>query len=299
VYPTNGVYGQDVVLALYTGMSIPPPPIWGFMQHSWLPDEPIPPGEPLRPWWPFFCYSESNARALDGRGGSPVIPIGAPFLYIDRLFAPLGAGANRSRGHGTIYYPFHYFGEPETVPWHGKLADWLRDTQGRDVTVNLHWHDFENASIVELYRQRELRVVCHGRSSSSLFLIQQYVHLLGYERVMANRVSTPLWHAASLGLRVEVAGPVFIVDHPWMPDDETEESVLAHEQGRWPELFAGVEGEDARRLAERELGAEHVREPGELKELLGWTPLGRARSALVKPLWDASRKVAERFPGRF
>lgn len=293
--PVNSMYGHDLVLALWTGLHRRVPPIWGFLQHAWMEDLPFWQGERHSRFWPIIVFSERNRSAAKewciGRCDTSVIAIGDPFLYVVRLLASLGARPSPSRGGGTIVYPMHADGRDETIARHRAYGEFVRETEGAETTVCLHWHDWGNPRLRGAYEDLGFRVISHGFNASPHFLFAQHAELLRHERVVSNVVGTALFHGGALGLHMEVMGPVFGErDTP-----EELEALVAHQCERWPTLVeGGVRGDAAVVLAGEELGAEHMREPEDLKELLGWTGAARVRAEALAPTVRLLRKARGR-----
>jgi hypothetical protein len=114
-------------------------------------------------------------------------------------------------------------------------------------------------------------VVTAGPRHDPDFLSRILALMIASERVVANRLMTPVLYAASLGRDVGVYGDPM--------------SLPAHIHGQdairsvWPELY----GETLDRavttdLARTELGFQHVLDPAELRSVLGWNsrPVGPA-----------------------
>lgn len=270
--PDNGWYGHKFALASYLQKPTAPP-IWGYLQHGWTLRGPGIQGptvhtDRLRK----LVWSRRNLLASRHEGLTNVAAIGAPFLYLrpDALCA-------EETPRGTIVYPFHSWRPGEsTIGDHAAFAGELREREGESTTVCLYWLDFKDSAVRQSYAQQGLRVVTHGHRDDPLFLVRQVIELGRHRRVVSNVVSTALWYGAWLGSDIEVYGP-----HMWLPSDPDPLSRRREETKHWPDLFAGpLKGEEARQLAAAELGAEYVRGPEELVDLLGWGPVRRSLSPL-------------------
>ena len=284
--PVNRNYGQHYIYAMAAAVRVPPPPVWGHVQHSWMPDSPFRPDSPHSRRWPLFVYSEHNKRAAESLGlgqDQPVIAIGSPFLYLQALLAEGRLPEQQvplPTSKSAIFYPRHADGRDEMVDHARELQVHLRENVGADLTICLHFNDYSNPILRESYRRQGFRVICHGWGGNPQFLMVQYAELLRHGRVLSNMVTTPLWHGAALGLHVEVSGPEF--NEPTDPDDYTNK----HMATRWPKLYdGGVGGVDAITAARNELGWNAMRPPRELARLFAWRGYRRLRSeALDKPM---------------
>lgn len=83
--------------------------------------------------------------------------------------------------------------------------------------------------------------------------------------MVSNRLATAVLYAAAVGTPVEVYGPYFEV--VGAAATSTEE----HLREGWPEFFDPAAGDAARTaLADEELGRPWLRDPVELRQMLGW-----------------------------
>ena len=293
--PVNRNYGQHYIYALWASVRVPPPPIWGHVQHSWMPDSPFRPDSPQSRRWPLFVYSEHNKRMAETAGfgrDQPVIAIGSPFLHLQALLSEGRVAAHDvppPASESAIFYPRHADGRDEMVDHAQELQVHLRENLGRDLTVCLHFNDYSNPTLRDSYRRHGFRVITHGWGGNPQFLVAQYAELLRHGRVVSNMVTTPLWHGAALGLRVEVSGPEF--NEPTDEDEFTTE----HMAKRWPQLYdgRGLSGVEAITAARNELGWDAMRAPRELAQLLGWRGYRRLRSGMLDKPMRARRRLQD------
>lgn len=270
----NEFYGHRAVLGHYVGCTGEAPPIWGYLQHGWQSGAGFPERYRFLPGFSLFVWSSTNAVQASTRSRH-VVAIGAPFLYLLRMTTSSEPVPHPHRG--TIFYPFH---TAPRQPVYGSHADLLADVKEREhdpVTACLYWMDYDDETLRRQYEEQGFRVICHGHRSDPQFLWRQYHELISHRRVVTNRVATALWYGAATGREVEVYGSRF----GQAPGDDGSD-FDRFQRSRWPELFDGpLGGDQARALAEGELGKENVRPPEELATLLGWTG---ARRRLGKPI---------------
>jgi hypothetical protein len=136
-------------------------------------------------------------------------------------------------------------------------------------TVCLHSEDIDRPGIVGSWLEAGHRVVTAGPRHDPDFLSRILALVLASERVVANRLITPVLYAASTGRDVAVYGdPMSIIG----ADAHRQDAVRA----LWPELHGlSLDRAAATALARTELGFQHLLAPAELRSALGWT----ARSA--------------------
>jgi hypothetical protein len=261
----NRAYGHAAVLSEYADFDrtkwIP-----GALQHGWNPFDGI--GEMDGVWRPLrkFVWSEENERIGRALGGVRYEVVGAPWLYLLRLQP---APAVPPGPPSTVTFPYHPTIHDRVVGSHEQYAKDLAGREQGSVTVCLQWMDHADAGIREAYTQHGFRVVTFGRGTSGApgctgFLRRQRAELLRHTRAVSNRLSTALFYAASLGLEVGIYGSEMNL--------ESEQAyAMSGLPDRWPALHAdSVAPEVSRPLWEHQLGAEHVRSPEQLRELMGW-----------------------------
>jgi hypothetical protein len=86
----------------------------------------------------------------------------------------------------------------------------------------------------------------------------------GADRVVSNQLSTSVLYAAAEGVETQIVG-----DHVVFPGVGTAPARKSREL--WPEFHEPASVEQRREIALEELGSSAVREPDELRSLLGWS----------------------------
>ncbi len=270
-HPDNRFYGHDRVLADEVGLS-EVHPIAGMLQHGWTPGAPFEDADRMVRSVPLLAWSVHNADEARQLGIADVVPIGAPFLYLRNRLGAMAPSVPES----TIVYPHHGHKRLDLGGVDAELIAAISARERGPVTVSLYWHEYDHPATRRLYEQTGFRVVCHGSRDDPRFLHRQFTELALHGRVVSNRIGTALFYGAALGREVELYGPMA----GW--DAREIERARRLQAKRWPELVdGGVEGDDARRLAEAELGAESLRAPSELAGLLGW-PEGATRRQVLR-----------------
>lgn len=290
----NSIYGIDFILACAAGITGRTPPIWGFLQHSWMERLPFWEGEVHSRHWPVFVYNDVNLQAaLEWGLGEdiPVVPIGSPYLYLCRLLESAGGPAVK-QGSGTIVYPTHGDGSDLQLQVNRDFADVVREREDGAVTVCLHRHEWGNPRMVEAWSRHGFRVICHGLGDERFVLFRQHAEATRHAKVVSNTMTTAVWHASAVGLAAEVYGPPSEPAEAW----DTLEAMVARHSSRWPDLYVegGASAARAQELAFEELGHRHLRAPEELRELLGWSGAARVRTEAVWPIIRLRRQLQER-----
>lgn len=268
-HPDNKFYGHNRALLRAAGAS-ESDVIHGHVQHGWMPGSGLMGRHREVPWLPKLVWNSNNARSALAEGHRHVVPIGAPFIYIDN------GGSLASPGNGTLVYPHHSWEKDEmSADHHGYIAQ-IVERDGSGATVCLYWREYDDLKVRRLYESAGFRVICHGRREDPLFLERARAEILRHRRVVSNRVGTALWYAGHMERNVEVYGPLFVAQ------ESTIEAWDSHRtaEHNWPELFSagGTDSIAAREMAGVELGDVHRRTSEELREICR---LDRPRTAAL------------------
>src|SRR5450759_2559464 len=210
----NHFYGHTAALAAYAGLSRPRH-VAGLIQHGWTTVPPIPVN-----FGDFPNVEKSGRRQLlvwshGSRAWDPAqsprqsFALGSPWAYLVSTDAAQRqvAGSANGAATGTLIMPLHSTRIVEVRGDQGSLAqEYLRD-EGPS-TVCLHAEDIHKADIVSSWLDAGHRVVTAGSRHDPDFLSRILALVLGSERVVANRLMTPVLYAASLGRDVAVYGDV-------------------------------------------------------------------------------------------
>jgi hypothetical protein len=278
----NTHFGHLDILGRYVGER--PRKVLGYIQHGWYEVGPMN-EEPRLPGVAELVWSDRNL-AEARQHGLPVVPIGSPRLYLEGGATMPAPAPERRRS--TIAYPFHSWDYGSGLPFgdahpaygatHERYAAELAERETGPVTVALYWLDHEQQTARRPYEERGFTVVCHGRRGDADFLDRQRVEQLRHDRSVTNVLGSASWYAGWSGLELEVYGS---------STGEAEGGAMRwfidFHRRAFPELFAGgLDANDSKALAGRELGAEHKREPEELATILGWRGWRRSITPAVE-----------------
>ena len=267
----NHFYGHTAALAAYAGLSRPRH-VAGLIQHGWTTVPPIPVN-----FGDFPNVEKSGRRQLlvwshGSRAWDPAqslrqsFALGSPWAYLVSTDAAQRqvAGSANGAAMGTLIMPLHSTRIVEVRGDQGSLAqEYLRD-EGPS-TVCLHAEDIHKPDIVSSWLDAGHRVVTAGSRHDPDFLSRILALVLASERIVANRLMTPVLYAASLGRDVAVYGDPLSIS-----------GAEIHGQGAirdlWPELHGrSLDRAVTTDLARAELGFQHVLEPAALRSALGWS----------------------------
>jgi hypothetical protein len=198
-----------------------------------------------------------------------VVPVGAPFLYL------LGATdldelrvEPTFQAKTTLAYLTHAGFRGGVLGDHARFAAAVRERESGGVIQSVHWMDSNKHGVLRNYVDVGFELAFSGHRLDPTYLENQLQRLLSVRRVVADQLGTGLLYAAALGREVEIYGQPF--GHSGRTD--WAEKIERFTRRYVPELLEGpLVGEDARQLGGRELGADYVKPPDELRRILGWS----------------------------
>jgi hypothetical protein len=269
----NHFYGHTAALAVYAGLSRPRH-VAGLIQHGWTTVPPIPvnfgdfPDVEKDGRRKLFVWSHGSRAWDPARSPRASYPLGSPWAYLvsaepaRRQIEQSGVSAG-GRSGGTLIMPLHSTRIVEVRGDQGSLARAYLRTEGPS-TVCLHADDIHKADIVDSWLDAGHRVVTAGPRHDPDFLSRIFALVLESDRVVANRLMTPVLYAASLRRDVAVYGDPLSISGAEIHGQEAIRSL-------WPELHGDcLDRAVTTDLARAELGFQHLLEPDELQSALGW-----------------------------
>jgi len=304
----NHFYGHTAALAAYAGLARPRH-VAGLIQHGWTTVPPIPvnfgdfPGVELDGRRKLFVWSHGSRAWDPARSPRRSFALGSPWAYLvsteparRQLAAGPGSQAAQSgEAGGTLVMPLHSTRIVQVRGDQGSLAQEYLRTEG-PCTVCLHSEDIHKPEIVGSWLDAGHRVVTAGPRHDPDFLSRILALVLASERVVANRLMTPVLYAASLGRDVGVYGDPLSISGAEIHGQDAIRAL-------WPELHGpSLDRAVTTELARTELGFQHRLPPAELRSVLGWS--GRSAGPAIQywagaPLRKAMNVLGlgERDPG--
>jgi len=275
LHPSNDYYGQEMMLSWAASIHRPKR-TFGYIQHGWKPEASFPVGMRLLPGARLFVWSEHNQRATAQRfRRHRVEAIGAPFLYLYEMMKP---SLDRAPTQDLLVYPCHQLrGAPLPREVHDSLIAQVLELAAASITVNLHPYEAADATISGLYAARLPNATITTNwlrapwvvSDDPTILIRQILQILDHRRVVSNCLTTALLYAAHLGRDAR------LLLHPARRPQTTEGRGKAlHE-----ELERAEDGSALAAFAQQALGTDQMRDPDELRAVMGWD--SRARSVVA------------------
>ncbi|MEQ1787610.1 MAG: hypothetical protein ABL966_11195 [Acidimicrobiales bacterium] len=266
MHPSNDYYGQEMILSWAASVHRPKR-TFGYIQHGWKPESGFVAGMRMVPRAPLFVWSTANERATHAlHPRHPVHAIGAPFLYLYEMMKP---ALQREPTKDLLVYPCHQLrSEPLSREVHGSLVEQVREIGSDSITVNLHPYEIGDGETPELYATDLPGATVTTNwlqppwvvSDDPTILVRQILQILDHRRVVSNCLTTALLYAAYLDRDAR------LLRHPARRKPPTE----GRGQALHEELERSTDGSALRAIAGEELGAEHLRQPDDLREVMGW-----------------------------
>lgn len=264
----NSSYGHRQILMSYAG--VPDQPIHAFLQHGWTLRPDAGNGRYAKSTYfksaPRLCWSQRQALDAADAGIPYTVSIGAPFLYLLRtLGSPVFPQLSRPEPPESVLVYTTHSAEFTPSAQLENVSAVQRLVGGRDCTVVLHPVDASRLDTVQAYESSGLRVITHGRHRyDPYFLVRQLYELERHAEVFVFGIGTAALYAAAIGKRVRFYPPA--ATDPTQASSMPDPSLLNSRSRALKNLH---DAGDFQEFAAAELGVRDLKDPDELKELLG------------------------------
>lgn len=262
----NHFYGHSAALAAYAGLQRPKH-IAGLVQHGWTAVSPTDthfrdfPNLGSQSGPPRLLVWSHESRAWDPATTRSTTPIGAQFAYLSSVMT--ATTERRDQRDGVVLMPVHGIETQRVRGDHHALAQLWRDSEG-PATACLYAADAADPEILDAYVSAGHRVVKLGHRLDAGFLWRLWTLLARADRVVSNRLSTPVVYGGHLGASLGVYGDALSID------GEGAGSV-ARVRELWPELHGEhIDPQVSKPLCDLELGTSHMLDASQLIDVLGW-----------------------------
>jgi len=250
----------------------------GLIQHGWTTVPPIPvnfgdfPDVEKDGRRRLFVWSHGSRAWDPEQSPRASFALGSPWAYLvstqaaRRQLGDSPAARTDGRGEprdGVLIMPLHSTRIVQVRGDQGSLARQYLDAEG-PCTVCLHSEDIRKPDIVGSWLDAGHRLVTAGSRHDPDFLSRILALVLASQRVVSNRLMTPVLYAASLGRDVAVYGDPLSISGA---EIHSQDAIRA----MWPELHgSSLDSAVTTELARTELGFQHLLAPDELVSTLGW-----------------------------
>ena len=176
MYPDNSWYGHRFILTKYC-KSIDKE-IFATIQHGWYSEHEIKAINLSKRKLLIAPYLSWDNKFNKFYGlKARTIPIGSPFLYLDKIIEKKEISPK-----GTIYFPPHSVAEDyqanhmglRAILKHHEAIEELKKTGEAPFTVSLYYEDYKNIEIRKIYESNGWNMVTFGDRNNKSFLYSVY-----------------------------------------------------------------------------------------------------------------------------
>lgn len=276
VFPPNGYYGHADALKRYAAYPLEKP-LKAVIQHGYnfLDDQFIFGGEMEAALPVFFPPNPQRAGLYhEASGGKPAIPIGAPFLYAQRLIEEVAPIERQPQRAGTLVFPIHSTRLIEASFDHEEYANLLDSMpeEFKPISVSIYWRDFLDGKHLP-YAKKGFEIVSAGHMLDPGFIYRVYLNCRRFKYACSNEYSSSLFYAVASGCRFFhlPSGPVS--HYAKNPEKLVFQTLTEPQRKNFEKLFSYS---DLAPFAEQSafalsaLGADCIKTPQELNALLRW-----------------------------
>lgn len=282
MYPDNSWYGHRNVLNKYCEEI--DREVFCTIQHGWVSkEEAVEINIAKRKLYtaPYLAWN-SNLNSIY-KTDKNIIPIGAPFLYLDLL----NENKSLSNETGTIFFPSHSVETDYNQDHQGLHADVkhlnsikeIENTSEGPFTVSLYYKDFNNSKIRNIYLDNNWDIVSFGNRSSRDFLFKLYNVLIKKKNFVTTDYTSAFFYAMFLKKNVRLMREVSyngkIIELYKVNSDnkifsKIDKSIINYIKKEIPEVFDNYSfNEKIFNFSLKELGYHHLKSKDELRNILG------------------------------
>tara|TARA_B100000767_G_scaffold65978_1_gene62376 strand:- start:17489 stop:18436 length:948 start_codon:yes stop_codon:yes gene_type:complete len=266
----NNWYGHRFILREYCKIENDLP-IFGFLQHGCHFKEYLEyftsTGVRKFSFYPYFCWDKETEIITKKRGVKNVHSIGAPFLYLMKMYESALEIKQKKKNNGTVYFQEHSTPESDYFfnSTQKKIIEKIENENPGPYTVCLFYSDLKE-DIINFYKKRNWNIHCCGSRSDNFTLFKVYELINNSEKCIFTYFSTPFFYSMILKKRTQI-----------IPDDfkffkkGVKDSFYKSHMQKYPSLFESeIDLEEGYIYAKKYLGLDSMKEPDELKHILGW-----------------------------
>jgi hypothetical protein len=273
----NDWWGHKYVLAKYCNTN--PKPIFGTIQHGVYSLEWEKNWELNRSFQviPFFCYSNFFYRKSIKKKEKNVIPIGSPFLYLDKI------ASKEKKKNGTLVFPAHSGFKKKSGLINTYYKDGLLfDHEGFIKNVEKYNEPPYTASIIQddyqeiskFYKKKNWKIFSAGNRYDKLFLINIYKIISKHRYAVFCEFTSALYYSMFLGLNVRIAvrstASKKIETYNNKPSKSETMTLKAYKK-KYPKIFSGKLNINLSvNIAKETMGYSYLKSREELLNILGW-----------------------------
>lgn len=232
---------------------------------------------------------ESHAALLKQNGFRHAVAVGMPFLYADKVKVERRPGS-------LLVMPAHSVNDADP-DWneesYAALIESLRP-HFSTIVACVQANCVKHGHWVKAFAKRNIPWITGASSTDANALIRMHTILNGFEFMTTNCIGTHIAYAAYSGCRTSIYGRFVqqsykqLAMNPFYQKYSELLSLARHRtsepvvRSHYPQFFTEPhQATDQRQWAYDVLGAEFVREPAEIAQLLGWNRTAQAWGSIV------------------
>lgn len=277
MFVDNDWYGHRTILANYC--QVKNEPIFGSIQHGvHVADLKENLGKHKLPFAKHFCWSRPVYENSILYKISNVIPIGAPFLYLDKMNNEVFSNK------GTLVFPAHSNPNDPRFFKHDVFIKYIMDNYPEPYTACLFFLDFTQ-DIINIYKKNNWNVVTAGKRSSPNFLQNLYTYIKKHEYCISTELGTSLFYSLYLNKKSSYLYK-FKLNNKYEYFSQFSKAPMFMDQFKKYKndnkflLEKIIDIERGKKLADIELGNEFIKDRHDLKVILGFDNI--MKSVLAK-----------------
>lgn len=279
MYVDNNWYSHRYILAEYC--KVQDNAILGSIQHgAHIADLNEHLGKHKIPFSKHFCWSRAVFENAIKHKIKNVIPIGAPFLYLDKMSKKV------NDFKGTLTFPAHSNpGDPRYFK-HEIFIEYIMDNYPGPYTACLFFLDYNN-NIKEIYKKYEWNTVTAGHRSNKYFLRNLYDFIQNHEYCVSTELATSLFYSLYLNKKSSYIYKYRLNNNDYYFSKGSEafrfrDQFIEYKKINNFLLNDVIDQERGKKLADIELGQEFIKSRQELKIILGFN--SKIKNLLAKCL---------------
>lgn len=282
MYLDNNWYGHRFILSRYCGLKNYP--AFATIQHGWVSLQEAEKHDVSKRKINFAPYLSWNQNILNfskKHGAKNIIPIGSPFLYLDRIIKR----NKKVTAKGAILFPAHSIKEMPTHKkftqsiLHDEVVKYIEKNFKGPYTVCFFYSDFIKKNI-DFYKKRGWNVTCCGSRSENYFLFKLHRIISQHKHIICTDFSSVLLYSMYLQKKCTYLRYLYVNNKKKKVNKKNyherlgknvEDKIIEDLHSRFPKLFSKYESsKKTYEFAKNELGFSFIKSKKKLRKLLGW-----------------------------
>lgn len=267
MYIDNNWYSHRSILAEYC--EIKDVPILGSIQHgAHIADLHKDLGKHLIPFVKHFCWSKSVYENAIKYKIKNVVPIGAPFLYLDKI-------SNKVEdSKGTLTFPAHSNPDDQRYFKHEIFIKNIMDNYPGPYTACLFFLDCDN-NTQEIYKKYDWNIVSAGSRKNKNFLKNIYNFIQKNEYCVSTELGTSLFYSLYLNKKSSYKYKYRLNNNDYYFSQGSNtfrfrDQFMEYKKVNNFLLNDLIDNERGKNLADIELGKEFIKPKEELRLIIGF-----------------------------